>query len=173
MSAETVASGIKVDIEAMHAEIAPLTFGSKHTKTSDDLSSAMTEVLPRIETLSSLPGPGSVKLAYKLALLAFERSFNKEGASGYGERGSFDATADVLLEKLAKQRRKNEPEWDYRSDVMRMNNHSEEAQAFGVGENWYERTLDTMERWVQEDENPPVGEPQVDSTIDSDARSDY
>ena len=154
---------INAQYESMEDELYK---GKKSAITSDDLSNAVEKVLPDILKLSRLPGPDSAKLAWDLVLYAADHTFVEESC-GYGDRG-FDTPADLLLERLAPQRRAQDVSWAYEEDIGRMKEMKANVGGFGVGEDWFVWTLKLMNGWIVEDGGQPVEADPVPEEFDDD-----
>ncbi|KAK4694750.1 hypothetical protein P7C71_g2881, partial [Lecanoromycetidae sp. Uapishka_2] len=105
----------------------------------------MLDYLDEVENLLSLPN--STIIAFDLVMDISEYSYGDldNGGCGYGERSS-DKEVDVLLARLAPERRKLKPTWNF---VVALDKLQEQAKLFrdyGI-EKYCAKTIKLLEGW--------------------------
>lgn len=123
----------------------------KRGVTSDDMSFAMLPFLAEVETVKKLPGglPFAFDLAMDLA--RFSYGCLDGGGCGYGNRLS-DKKVDGLIRELARERRDEEPGWDFGKAFEILRSQSKELAEYGI-EGFCAGSIGLMEGWMGEEED--------------------
>lgn len=116
--------------------------------TCDDISAAMMEYLGEVEGVRKLPGgaPIAFDLVMRLGRYSYgELGDGDFGGSGYGNRPS-DPVMDKLLSKLARERRREEPSWDYEKALKIMKERDAWLRQFGIY-NFCSKSIKLLPGW--------------------------
>lgn len=117
--------------------------------TSDDLSKAMYEILPAIETLAHIPGPPDIlKLAYETLFALKASSYGDMDGQGCGKgvRPS-DEPADTLLADTIERRLAKGHRWDWKTDLDELSREAKDLMDYGI-EPWYPKTRKALRKKV-------------------------